>query len=642
MYRIFGLLLILALAFSMAFIPHIGYAYPLHVDEWMHMTYAETIAQTGSITGPDPFTGMTNINLGDNLWVGFHILWAMFQQISGIDWIILFRYFPSIIFILTILAVYVLASRLGYGLEAAFFSCLMPTTGGLLGPAFMVPMALDMLFIPLSLFLAFNIKTWPSYLLIFLFTSFLLISHATTAIVLCIILAPYILLNIKGNIRHAAGVLASLVLPFALSLPWTYQIAAQTARQLLLPQYFSPYIELPELLWKYGLLPIAFSFIGTIILVMKGGKKNFGLVLGLALLLIVMLIFIRFHYGLETVYERGLTAMLLILSVLAGAGLWWLRKVKLSARFLHTHKSTVFRNGSGIACGVLVVLMLAVAIPTRLNAVFYHMIDDEDYRSFTWIKDHVSGDYGSAMVDPWKATAFVAVTGKKVPRRIWFNQEPVDDRIYNFINDGCPDTAFLRYNRTSFIYSRLTCGNRDLIEVSANIYITNPNVSNIFPSTEGLQNGGFEAVYGNPPAHWMQWSQNCKPVFTFPDLGRNGGVGVSIRMFETEPFKPWPQAIWLQEVPVQAGKSYVIGGWIRTDNIVGQGGAAIVPSWQGPGHGWIGATGFMPYLQGTNGWTYYQGRVTAPPGAAICSVSCTITGCSGTAWYDDILFDEEK
>ncbi len=61
MYKTFGLLLILTLAFYMAFIPHIGYAYPLHVDEWMHMTYAETIAQTGSITFPDPFTGLTMI-----------------------------------------------------------------------------------------------------------------------------------------------------------------------------------------------------------------------------------------------------------------------------------------------------------------------------------------------------------------------------------------------------------------------------------------------------------------------------------------------------------------------------------------------------------------------------------------------------
>ncbi|MHB8085424.1 MAG: glycosyltransferase family protein [Dehalococcoidia bacterium] len=641
MYRVFGLLLILALAFYMAFIPHIGYAYPLHGDEWMHMTYAETIAGTGSITFPDPFTGLTDIKLGANLWVGYHTLWAMFQQASGIDWIILFRYFPSIIFMLTVLAVYILAFRQGYGLEAAFFACLIPTTGGLLGPAFMVPMALAMFFIPLSLFLAFNIKLWPSYLLIFLFTCFLLISHATTAIVLCIILAPYILLNIKGNIRHSTGVLAALVLPFALSLPWTFQIAVQTAGQLLVPQYFSPYIELPDLLWTFGLLPIVFSFIGTVILVMKGGKKNMSLVLGLALLLIIMLVFIRFHYGLSTVYQRGLTAMLLILSILAGAGLLWVRKLKLPANFLVRYKSILLRNVTTISCVSLVVLILAAAIPTRLNAVFYHMIDNEDYRAFTWIKDNVAEDYSTAVLDPWKATAFSAVTGKKVLHRIWPNQDPVDDRIYSYLKSGCQYSTFLRDNKVSFIYNQLPCDNRDLIEVSNRVFVTNPNISATFAANDQLQNAGFEAVYGHPPVYWGKVSQNCKPTFLYPEAGRIEGASVAIRIMELAPFSPWPQAIWTQNIPVQSGKSYIVGGWIKSEDIEGKGGAMITTQWKGPGNKWISQTAFMPYLKGATGWTYYQGNVTAPPGATTCTVCCQMGGCSGTAWYDDISFKEK-
>ena len=39
--------LLLLLILLLAFIPHIGYAYPLHLDEWTHLTYAKTIAQTG-------------------------------------------------------------------------------------------------------------------------------------------------------------------------------------------------------------------------------------------------------------------------------------------------------------------------------------------------------------------------------------------------------------------------------------------------------------------------------------------------------------------------------------------------------------------------------------------------------------------
>ena len=52
MLKILFLLLILLLAFFIAFIPHIGYAYPLHLDEWTHLAYAKTIAQTGAISLP--------------------------------------------------------------------------------------------------------------------------------------------------------------------------------------------------------------------------------------------------------------------------------------------------------------------------------------------------------------------------------------------------------------------------------------------------------------------------------------------------------------------------------------------------------------------------------------------------------------
>ncbi len=636
------LLFVLLLAFYMAFIPHIGYAYPLHVDEWMHMAYAETIAQTGSITFPDPFIGLWDIKLGDNLWAGFHLLWAMFQQVSGIAWIPLFRYFPSIIFMITVLAVYILASRQGFGWEAAFFTCLIPTTGGLLGPAFMVPMALSLLFIPLSLFLAYNIRHWGSYVLLFIFTCFLLLSHATTAIIICIILAPYILLNFKGNTRHSVGILIALVIPFILPFPWIFQKVLQSAGQLLMQQYLSPYIELPDLLWKYGLLPFIIGFIGTVVLIIKGGKKNLGLVLGLALLLIIMLVFFKFHFGLSEVYARGLTAMLIILSVLAGAGLSWLSKLKLPVNFLARYNSSIYRSASPVACALLAVVMLCVAIPTRASAVFYHMIDDEDYNSFVWVKDHVGADYPSAIMDPWKATPFIAVTGKKVASRIWLNTQTVDTVINKFLANGCKDTTFLRDYRGSFVYNLAPCSNSDLVEVRNNIYISNPNILSVAMGKNLLSNAGFEVVSENPPAYWAQWSQNCESAFIFPAPGRNDGVCASIHLVETGPFKTWPVAIWGQDVPVQAGKAYIIGGWIRSELIDGSGGAILVPHWKGPGYTWIGATEFMPHIKGTTGWTYYEGKVTAPVGASICSVCCSMEGCSGTAWYDDIVFQEVK
>lgn len=636
MFELLKLLPILALAFYIAFIPHQGYPYPAHVDEWMHLAYSKAMLQAGSTTFIDPFSGQWTLDIGSNLEAGFHLLWGIFQLITGISWLTIFRYLPGVIFMITVLSVYVLARREGFGWEAALFTCLIPTSVGILGPAFMVPLATGLLFIPLSLFLAFNFKSWPSYLLLFIFTCFLLSMHAPTAVCLFIILIPYILLNLKGNFRHSLGITLALAIPFVAIFPWISKMLLPTAQLLLTPQPLTPWVKLPPLMETYGYLPIVLGFLGIMMLAIRGGKKNFGLILGLLALALMLFIFFRFHYGLPILYQRGLTYMLLLLSIIAGAGLLWVRTIKLPSKSVGECRAFLSRNLGNILCVFLIGITLAVSIPSRLNTSYYHLIDGEDYQAFVWIRDNVGEDYELALLDPWKATAFVAITQKSVPRRIFLYQEAVDNTIYEFLRGGCRDTAFLRDNEISMVYSRWSCNNPDLVEVRKNVYLTSPNLS----WSGGLHNAGFEAIYGEPPARWWTWSENCTPAFLYPEPGRNGGSCLGIEMLETEPFDPWPWATWLQDMPVEAGKSYRVGGWIRTESIVGPGGAMIVTHWKGPGDTWIDATEFMSNMQGTNGWTYYEGEVTAPPGATICTLCCSIGGCSGRAWFDDIVFGE--
>ena len=604
------------------------------------MAYSKAIMQAGSITYLEPFIGQWIMDINSNLETGFHLLLGISQQVTGLSWLTISRYFPGIIFMMTVLSVYTLAQRQGFGWEAAFFTCLIPTSVGILGPAFMVPMATGLLFIPLSLFLAFNFKTWPSHLLLFIFTCFLLSMHAPTAIVLFIILIPCILLNIRDNFRHSLGLTLALAIPFIIPFPWIFQLLLPTAGLLPTAQPLTPWIELPLLLQNYGYLPVVFGFLGIISLALKGGKKNFGLIFGLLALLLVLVAFYSFHYGLAILFERGLTDMLLILSIIAGAGLLWIKTIKLPSRSKSKYMSFLSRNLGNVLCPCLIVIILAVSIPSRLNTSYYHLIDQEDYNAFTWIKDNVSEGYDLAMLDPWKATAFTAITDKKVCRRIYFYQEPVDQIIYNFLHSGCSDTAFLKENGISMLYNRWDCNNPNLIEVRKNVYLTNPNLSPSLSIQQKVHNQGFGGIYNDSPGWWHPWSLNCTPIFSYPEPGRGGGSSISIKMSETEPFAPWPVADWLQNIPVEAGRSYYIGGWIKTESIAGWGGAMIIPHWKGTGYTRIDETEFMSWVQGTNVWTYYEGEVTAPAGATICTLSCTLAGCSGTAWYDDIVFIE--
>jgi hypothetical protein len=639
------LLLILLLAGFMAFIPHIAYAYPLHVDEWTHLTYTKTISQTGAVTFPDPFTGEGTSAPGiDNVWVGYHVLLAVFQEVTGIDWLLLFRFGPSIVFMLTVLCVYLFANKQGYGLEAAFFTCLIPTTGGLLGLAFMVPMALGLLFIPLSLYIAFHVKSWSSYLLLFVITCFLWVMHPTMAAIQGIVLLPFILITLKGSSGRGLGLLMALLLPVLIALPITINRILPMAGQLLSPKevFPPPYMDMPAALQIYGFIPLVFCFIGIMYLLKKGGRNNYALLFAIMLLLVVMLAFARFQVGTDTIFVRGITATLLLIGILAGAGLYWLRTQVASARLLDKYKPSFTTYSSGSLCTLSVAVILAIAIPARFNVPYYHMIDSEDYRAFIWIRDNIGPEYETALVDPWKATAFVAITENNVPRRIWESQGPADDIIYEVLSQGCPDTNLFRDNRLSFVYSRLPINNHDLINVRHNVYITNPNISGSYGKEDILQNGNYESVYGKPPEFWSTYSYKCKSTFLFPEPGRNAGSCVAIDILSTEPFnKIAPHAIWMNIVSVQEGTPYQVGGWIKTDNITGQGGAGIFVQWRALGSTWFGAASCLPNIKGTSGWTSYQGVVIAPPGATVCAICPGMVNCSGTAWFDDILFKAE-
>lgn len=315
------LILVLALAFYIALIPHLSSPYPVHIDEWLHLANAKAVQVADSTAYLDPFTGSRIVSPGSNLEIGFLLFCGVFQSISGLDWFTIIRWFPAIVFVITVLCVYVLARREGYGCEAAFFAALIPTTVGILGPGFLVPIAFALPVIALSLFLVFNYRTWWSYLLLSFFTCFLLSAHAATAVGLVIILAPYILLNLRGDLKRSLGIALALSVPFLAPFPWIFQMPLPTAKQLLTPQPVPAYVDLPVIISQYGYLPIALSLAGCFLLAMRGGKKNYGLVLGLLALLSMLVTFFSFHYGVEIMYERGLLYLMLMLSIIAGSGL---------------------------------------------------------------------------------------------------------------------------------------------------------------------------------------------------------------------------------------------------------------------------------------------------------------------------------
>lgn len=618
------LILILLLAFFMAVIPHVGYAYPVHLDEWLHLAESKALIEAGSINYPDPFSGNETTGLLSSQEVNYHLLLAELQQVSGIDWLVLFQFGPSLVFVFTVLAVYVLCRREGYGLEAAFFTCLIPTTVGLMGPGFMVPVALGLSFIPLSLFLAFRIKFWPAYLLIFIIACFLWLLHPPTAAVLYIVIAPYILLNLKGDWRHSFGLSAALLVPILMALPWMWSELLPALIRLQVAHPLPSHVDIPALLLMFGLLPLILCVIGVVVLARRWDRRSYGLILGLVLLLTTGLVLLWFQYGMYILYLRGLHTALLLMGIIAGAGLLWVRSIKPPA--------------GSLLCAAVVVAVLAMAVPSRTAIPYYHMIDDEDYRAFTWIGAHSEADDGPVLLDPWQASAFTTLSGRKVYSQITSGLGTDDEIILDFLSSNGANSVFLRENKVTLLYTHLPCGNTDLDKISGNIYyVSSYGPSDNFTSANVLINGSFEVVQ----AGWGRASSNIKPDYLFPEPGRNGGSSAGLKMSAAAPYTPWPSAKWRKYAAVQPGIIYKIGGWIKTQDITGDGGARLFMRWYNTANRAIKAIYPMPYIKGSTDWMYYEYEVTAPAGAASCLLSLELAGCSGTAWFDDITFEAE-
>ena len=459
-------------AFYIAFIPHQNYPYPVHIDEWFHMAFSnEIIGKASVLSLNDPFSG------GVSLWnqsfeLGFHLFFAVFHQISGIPWLDIVRYFPGIIFIITVLSVYVLAQRQGFGWEAAFFTCLMTTTVGILGPAFLVPVAMGLLFIPLSIFLAFNFRTGWSYVVLFLFIVFLVSMHAATAVGIAVILAPFILLNLKGNFKHSLGITLALVIPFIGLFPWVFDMLLRQMKLLIVQHPVPWYVEIPRIIQTYGYLPILSCLLGVFLLAMRGGKKNYGLILGLLALMVTLATYFTFHYGQSSMYQRGLVYVMLLMSIVAGAGLMGVKNFMLPTGLSTRLRVPLITNNIGnVLCLALIILTLIVCIPERQIPRYYHMINEEDYQAFVWVKDNVSETYDKAILDPWKATAFTAITTKSVYTRIHTHPVAKDNEAYKFLSEGSTNTTLLRENGISIVYTRGVVHNSDLVEVRKNVYL---------------------------------------------------------------------------------------------------------------------------------------------------------------------------
>lgn len=465
------LLGVLIAAAFLTYYPHLSYPFPLHVDEWYGIAMSQGIVQAGLFPKHDLWTG--RFRAPSDLEKGYHLLLAAIYLLfrpSITQWM----YLPSIIEALAVLSVFLFVYKLlgrNEALIAAFLVALMPSNITIGGPVFLIPANLGLILIPLALIFGFNLaKSRPlyNYLILFLIITFLLYSHPPTALVLIMLLTIYSALLLisrrEGDSRRAGYTIAVIVISCVASIPnFVQYLSVQGVSGIA---FHFPVLE-PSLPLVYGIIQTTFFLVGFYLLSKRGGREIQSLLVGSVALLAIVFLFANFGFNVLIPYQRVYTPLFLLMSIIASCG----------------YVSLISLNKKGGKLGYILLILVLLAtsyasIYGDLTTPYYHLIDNQDYQNFLYIRAHFNSSDISIM-NAYTARAFTAITGMHVyVVRPIYPYTTHAGMLYNtslFFLGQCSDTAFLRENNISIVYTNGTCINGNLTLVTNDTYVLNPS-----------------------------------------------------------------------------------------------------------------------------------------------------------------------
>jgi hypothetical protein len=507
--RLLALGVIMGFAFYTSLIPRLDYDYPLHEDEWTHFVEARTIAEEGTIPFLDPVTGedrsdpvTEETRSSPHFEVGYQLFLVEFQLVTGLPWLALFRYLPSSVFALTALSAYLLGNRRGFGLEGALFACLVPTTVRFLGPAFAVPVALGLFFVPLTLFLVsyfWSSKGLPLLLLPLL--SFLFIAHPPTALFAGLMVGVYGLFRTlrrglarrrvrRRALAHLAAVLAVVAVSSIPLLAYNDWLVGSAAAEPLPRELLT---APGSMISRLGYIPYPLFVLGLVLLARSRRRVDRALLVTTVLVSAYAFLHYEFGVGNAALYSRSILYLSLLLLLIAGLATAWVR------RWLATLLSPRWVGAASLAAGglVLATLMLpslALNIEARYDETFYHRIGKTQYDDFVWISDNLCSGYGRALTDPKFGRPFAAISGRYAYAAIPATAAPVrpqrldDARLV--LREGVPDADWLRERGVSIVYSTGRVESPELVKVHDRVYVL-PEAEVCMPSgvTDSVRSG---------------------------------------------------------------------------------------------------------------------------------------------------------
>ena len=177
--------------------------------------------------------------------------------------------------------------------------------------------------------------------------------------------------------------------------------------------------------------------------------------------------------GLQILYHRGPLYLTILASIIGGYTLWHIRWwfYQVIWRELFAGKQVARMVLSTLPVALILGITTYTTLGRHAEEPFYHMINHQEAEDFQWIEENGPNCYDTAILDPWKATAFTAITGRNAYVKIHHGPGAKAQLAYNFLAQGASDTSFLQSNGITLVYSLQEVNNENLEQISEGIYV---------------------------------------------------------------------------------------------------------------------------------------------------------------------------
>lgn len=414
--------------FVLVYSPHFSYPWPLHVDEWHHISEAKKL-ESGEYTG-----GSVGYR------AGFHIiLLGISKLINLASW---YQYFPAIWAVISGLTLFYVVNKKTKNFLIAFFSMIffasLKSNVNILGLWFFTPLTFSIPFIFLYTYWfseGFLHKS-KKYLLYSLgIMIFLVFVYPLSVLFALPFLLAYGIFNLSYLRKEWKFFSLFLIIPFLGIILFSImnKISMPAAIGAMLNSLIFPkgwgVLELNNSFFEiYSLTGYVFAAVGFGVLFMSNKIKKFSLYLlwPFALLFLIILYkILGFSYF--SPYQRNFYYFALSLPFLSAVGLNSIMKI-------------AGRISKGASMRILQIIFIAVVfffsflsyykIPEQVQV--YHVIGEQDYEALQFLS---SLEKGRVMANAEVSTAVYALTGQEPVAALYFYGDRSD--VDEFFSGNC-------------------------------------------------------------------------------------------------------------------------------------------------------------------------------------------------------------